>query len=74
MGAFVLEIQNNVIVTPISYHSEAEVQSGVAKQDYYQKCGSACVSSIERHTIILMGEDGTIIKKETFFHPIVSGE
>lgn len=74
MGAFVLEIQNNVIVTPISYHNETEVQNGVAKQDYYQKCGTACVSSVARHTIILMSEDGTIIKKETFFHPIISEE
>ena len=72
MGAFVLEIQNDAILT--YHHTEAEVQSGVAKQDYYQKCGSACVSSVERHTIILMSEDGTIINKETFFHPTVSGE
>ena len=75
MGAFVIEIQNNVIVTPISYHNEAEVQSGVAKQDYYQKCGTACVSTIERHIIILMSEDGNIIKKETFSHiPTINEE
>jgi len=67
MGAFVLEIQNNTLLS--YYHTAEEVESGVAKQDFYQKCGVACVSSVARHTIILMREDGQILQQEVFFHP-----
>ena len=69
MGAYVLEIQGSSMLT--TYHSEAEVQSGVASQDYYTKCSYAAVSTIPMHTIVLMSENGEIIKKEIFFHPPV---
>jgi len=69
MGAFVLEIQGSAMLT--TFHSEAEVQSGVASQDYYTKCSYAAVSTVPRHTIILMSEDGNIVKKETFYHPTI---
>ena len=66
MGAFVLEIQNNVLLS--YYHTLEEVENGIAKQDFYQKCGVACVSNVARHTIILMREDGYILQQETFTH------
>ncbi len=69
MGAYVLEIQGSTMLT--TYHSEAEIQSGVANQDFYTKCSYASVSQVPMHTIILMSENGNIEKKETFFHPPV---
>lgn len=72
MGTFVIEIQDNAMLS--FYHNEQETQSGVAKQDYYQKCGYACVSSVPRHVIILMTENGDVLQKEIFFHPTTPAE
>lgn len=72
MGQFVIEIQGNALLS--YYHSAEEVQSGVASQDYYLKCSYAAVSTVPLHTIMLIEENGNVVKKEIFFHPTTEAE
>lgn len=69
MGSFIIEIQNDVIVTPIQHFTETETVNGTAKSAWYSVCAYAAVSSIPRHVVMLMAEDGHEIKKEIFIHP-----
>ena len=68
MGAFIIEIQNSTIVTPIPHYTEEQVADRTALSAWYTKCGVAVASSVEMHTIILMSDNGSIIKKEVFTH------
>ena len=71
MGASIIEIQNGIIVTPIPHYTAAEVQDQTAKSAWYTKCGIACVSGVSNHAVILLADDGTVIKREVF-NPIIS--
>ena len=68
MGSFILEIQNDTMVTPIQHFTEAETNNGTARAAFYQTCAVACVSQVERHTVIWMDEEGHVNKRETFTH------
>lgn len=66
MGASIIEIQNGITVTPIPHYSAEEVQNQTAKSAWYTKCGVACVSGVPNHAVILLADDGTVIKREVF--------
>ena len=66
MGASIIEIQNGITVTPIPHYSAAEVQNRTALSAWYTKCGVAAVSGVTNHTIVLLADDGFIIRKEVF--------
>ena len=69
MGSFIIEIQNDVIVTPIQHFTEEQTINGAAKSAWYTACAYAAISSVARHVVMLMAEDGHELKKEIFFHP-----
>ena len=69
MGSFIIEIQNDVIVTPIPHFTAEQTINGTAKSAWYSVCSSAALSSVARHVVMLMAEDGHEIKKEIFIHP-----
>lgn len=66
MGVFVLEIQDNVC-TP-TYYSQQQYESGVADQKFHEICSYAAVSSVERHVVLMINEEGGTLKQEIFIH------
>ena len=71
MGASIIEIQNGITVTPIPHYTAAEVQNRTALSAWYTKCGVAVSSGVTNHTVVLMADDGTVIRKE-MFNPVES--
>jgi hypothetical protein len=70
----VLEIQTNVegtmaLVPPLVYGTMNEALSA-----FYTKMVSATQSSVHQHTIAIMDNVGTIVKKETVFHEVEEDE
>ena len=70
----VIEIQTNTegvmaIVPPTVYDTMNEALSG-----FYTKMISATQSSVYQHTIAIMDNMGTIVKKETVFHEVEEDE
>lgn len=66
----VIEIQTNAegimaIVPPAVYETMNDALSA-----FYQKMISATQSSVYQHTIAIMDNVGTIVKKETVFHEV----
>lgn len=66
----VLEIQTNAegtmaLVPPLVYGTMNEALSA-----FYTKMVSATQSSVHQHTIAIMDNVGTIVKKETVFHEV----
>ena len=66
MGVFVIEIQDNTL-TPY-YYSQQEYETGVAEQKFYTICASASVSNVAHHVVVMMSNDGSVLKEETFNH------
>jgi len=66
MGASIIEIQNGTTVTPIPHYSATEVQNRTALSAWYTKCGVAAVSGVTNHAIVLLADDGFVIKREIF--------
>ena len=66
----VIEIQTNdkgvmSIVPPVVYETMNDALSA-----FYTKMVSATQSSVYQHTIAIMDNVGTIVKKETVFHEV----
>ena len=66
MGASIIEIQNGTTVTPIPHYSSAEVQNRTALSAWYTKCGVAAAAGVTNHTVVLLADDGFVIKREVF--------
>lgn len=67
MGVFVLEIQNNTL-TPY-YYNQQQYENGVAYQKFHEICSYASVSSVERHVVMMINNEGGVLKQEIFNHP-----
>lgn len=66
MGASIIEIQNGITVTPIPHYTAAEVQDRTALSAWYAKCGVAVSSGVANHTVVLLADDGFVIRREVF--------
>ena len=73
MGASIIELQNGILVTPIPHYTAAEVQNRTALAAWYTKCGVAAVSGVNNHTVVLLADDGYVIRKEVF-NPVQTEE
>ena len=73
MGASIIEIQNGILVTPVPHYTAAEVQNRTALSAWYTKCGVAAVSGVTNHTVVLLADDGYVIRKEVF-NPVQTEE
>ncbi len=74
MGASIIEIQNGITVTPIPHYTAAEVQNRTALAAWYTKCGVAVNSGVQNHAIVLLSDDGTVIRRELFNPPAAQAE
>ena len=73
MGASIIELQNGILVTPVPHYTAEEVQNRTALSAWYTKCGVAAVSGVTNHTIVLLADDGYVIRKEVF-NPVQTEE
>lgn len=53
------------IVTPASYADRNEAESA-----YHLKLGSAAISSVEAHTVVMLDERGTYLRGECYEHEV----
>lgn len=65
MNYFVLEIQINETgaIIPFAFDNQAD-----AEAKYHAILSVAAKSSVDKHSAILMAENGTTIKRESYFH------
>lgn len=68
----VIELQKNGdqmanIVT--SHNSLASAQN-----KFYTVAAFAAISTIEKHSVVLLNEDGILVERKTFDHPVVEPE
>ena len=61
----VIEIQNNVVLPVHVKESRAEAES-----TYHMILASACISSVETHTAVLMNNEGFVIDSKCYKHPV----
>ena len=63
----VIELQTNnnttAVVPPTAYSSLS-----VALQKYYTILAAAAVSSVETHSAVILNEEGSVIRKDSFTH------
>lgn len=66
MNYLTIELQTNDGVTSniVTQYNELKL----AESAFYSVCSSAIISSVEVHAIILMDENGIVIKNEFFKH------
>lgn len=63
---FVLEIQINDgtgSILPYSYNNQAD-----AEEKYHLILSVAAKSAVEKHSAVLMAENGIVMKQESYFH------
>ena len=60
----VLEIQNTAVLVN-SYDTRNE-----AENKYHMILAYAAVSSVEKHSAVMLNDDGSFIKSETFEHEV----
>lgn len=66
MGVFVLEIQNDSLT---AYHySQQDYENGVADQKFHTICAAAAVSNVARHVVMMINDEGGVLKQEIFNH------
>lgn len=61
----VIEIQNNVVLPVHVKESRAEAES-----TFHTILASACISSVETHTAVLMNNEGFVIDSKCYKHPV----
>ena len=63
----VIEIQkNDQVATIVNSYADRNV----AEQKYHQILAAASVSSVQIHSAVMLEEDGRLLKRETYSHPI----
>lgn len=67
MKNFCFEMQDGVLLHEV--FSDAQVATGAADQDYFNRCIYARVSTVEHHTVMLVDETGKVLRREHFYHP-----
>ena len=63
----ILEIQQGTEGAP-AILTEIQVDRQLAEQTYHNKLSYAAVSTIRAHTVAMLDETSTVIKKETYWH------
>ena len=63
---YVIELQDGAMLSQ-SFTAE-EVAQGIALSNYFMRCGSAAISSVRCHVIMLLDNEGGEIRKETIYH------
>lgn len=68
MAYIIIEIQKSntgtvAIVPPASYTDQQ-----IAEQAYHTALAAAAVSDVNVHSVIMLKDDGTLVKKETYYH------
>ena len=66
MRQTVIELQNGIALT-LTFSPE-QVATGAADQDFFTRCIAARVSTVTRHTVMLVDETGRVVRRETFNH------
>lgn len=61
----VIEIQNNIVL-PVHVKDNREE----AESTYHMILASACISSVETHTAVLMNNEGFVIDSKCYKHPV----
>lgn len=61
-----IEIQNGVVLA-LTFTPE-QVATGAADQDFFTRCIAARVSTVEKHTVMLVDETGRVVRREYFHH------
>lgn len=61
----VMEIQNNVVLPIHVKDNRAEAES-----TFHMILASACISSVETHTAVLMNNEGFVIDSKCYKHPV----
>lgn len=63
----VIEIQkNDQVATIVNSYADRNV----AEQKYHQILAAASVSSVQIHSAVMLEEDGRLLKRETYSHPV----
>ena len=63
---YVIELQDGAMLSQ-SFTAE-EVAHGLALSNYFMRCGSAAISSVSCHVVMLLDDAGGEVRKETFNH------
>lgn len=63
---YVIELQDGAMLSQ-SFTPE-EVEQGLALSNFFMRCGSAVLSSVRCHVILLVDEDGAELRREPFYH------
>ena len=63
----VIEIQKNEQVATLV---NAYEDRNLAEQKYHQILSAAAVSSVLTHSAVMLEEDGRLLKRETYSHPV----
>lgn len=67
MTYIVIEMQTNgnttAIVPPASYNDRQQAESA-----FHTVLASAAVSPVEKHAAIMVAEDGTLVRRECYYH------
>lgn len=70
----IIEMQTNnnstAVVTPI----QTATQENTAFQKYYTTLAAAAVSNVELHTVLLLNEEGVIMRNEKFDRRVIEPE
>ena len=61
----VIEIQNNTVL-PVHVKDNREE----AESTFHMILASACISSVETHTAVLMNNEGFVIDSKCYKHPV----
>lgn len=67
LGQTAIEMQNGIVIA-LKFTPD-QVATGAADQDFFTRCISARVSTVEHHTVMLVDETGRILRREHFWHP-----
>ena len=63
----VIEIQkDDQVATIVNSYADRNV----AEQKYHQILAAASVSSVQIHSAVMLEEDGRLLKRETYSHPV----
>lgn len=73
MTYIVIEMQTNggvtAIVPPVSFTDRNEAESR-----FHSMLASAAISSVEEHAVVMITNDGRVVRNEVYRHPVTPVE
>lgn len=67
MNFIVIELQTTDTTAALNYVFADRLQ---AEQKYHETLSYAAVSAVPIHTVVMLNEQGTLIKSESYFHEV----